>query len=364
MLLLKLCVAVPVNNHDHRGVWMKFGVFDHLDDSGHPLHDHYRNRLKLVELYDREGLYCYHLAEHHATPLGLAPSPGIFLSAIAQRTRRILFGPLVYTLPFYHPLRLIEEICMLDHLSGGRLQLGVGKGVSPFELGYYGVDADESRSRYFELLEVVRRGLTSEVLNHEGEFYSFRDVPMLLRPLQRPHPPLWYGTNTPDAATWAAANEVNIVTLLPAAQNRTITDRYRREWSALGRDENAIPFMGVSRLIVVADRDTVALDIARRAYMKWRHSFRWLWEKHGNTAYIERFASPNFDAMMRDGGGFAGSPASVRDYIAREIEEGGINYLIASLMFGDMTEAEALHSASLYAREVIPEFMGQGETSE
>lgn len=245
---------------------------------------------------------------------------------------------------------------MLDHLSGGRLQMGVGKGVSPFELGYYGVAADESRPRYFELLEVVLRGLSSEMLDHEGEFYTFRNVPMQMRPLQRPHPPLWYGTNTPDAAAWAAANEVNIVTLLPAAQNRAITDRYRKEWAALGHDEDALPFMGVSRLIVVADTDAAALDIARRAYTKWRHSFRWLWEKHGNTAYIERFASPDFDAMMHDGGGFAGSPASVREYIAREIEEGGINYLIASLMFGDMTEAEAVTSAKLYSEEVIPHF--------
>jgi alkanesulfonate monooxygenase SsuD/methylene tetrahydromethanopterin reductase-like flavin-dependent oxidoreductase (luciferase family) len=359
MLLLERCAAVPEKNHEHRGVWMKFGVFDHLDDSGLPLHEHYRNRLNLVELYDREGLYCYHLAEHHTTPLGTAPSPGIFLSAIAQRTRRIRFGPLVYTLPFYHPLRLIEEICMLDHLSGGRLQLGVGKGVSPFELGYYGIAAKESQSRYFESLDVLRRGLGSDSLDHDGDFYSFRDVPMTMRPLQQPHPPLWYGTNSPEAAGWAAANEVNVVSLLPAGQARAITDRYRREWTALGHDENAIPFMGVSRLLVVAETDAEALDIAGRAYRRWRSSFRWLWEKHGNTDYIERFAPPEFSDMMQWGGGFAGTPASVRDYITREIEDGGINYLIASLMFGDMREKEATASATLYAQEVIPAFNGE-----
>ena len=342
---------------------MEFGIFDHLDYGGLPPHEQYRSRLKLLELYDDSPLYCYHLAEHHATPLGLAPSPSVFLSAVAQRTQRIRLGPLVYTLPFYHPLRLIEEICMLDHLSNGRLQLGVGKGISPFELGYYGVAADESQARYFEILDIIRRGLAKETLDFEGKFFSFSNVPMNLRPLQVPHPPLWYGTNSVDAAAWAAANQVNIVSLLPAARLRDITDRYRREWAQLGQPPESVPFMGVSRLIVVNDSDAQARETARRAYRRWRQSFRWLWEKHGNTAHVDPYAPEDFDAMMERGGAFAGSPAAVRDYIAREIEEGGINYLIASLMFGDMTEAEALHSASLFVNDVIPEFIGQGETS-
>ena len=103
---------------------MKFGVFDHLDDSGLPLGEFYENRLRLIEAYERVGIHVYLTAEHHATPLGMSPSPSVLHSAIAQRTKRILFGPLVYTLALYHPLRLAEEICMLDHMSGGRFQLG------------------------------------------------------------------------------------------------------------------------------------------------------------------------------------------------------------------------------------------------
>ena len=91
---------------------MKFGVFDHMDDAGIPLGQLYADRLQLVEAYDRAGLRGYHLAEHHSTPLGCAASPGLFLAAAAQRTKTLRFGPLVYLLPFYHPLRLIEEICI------------------------------------------------------------------------------------------------------------------------------------------------------------------------------------------------------------------------------------------------------------
>src|SRR3954453_20376329 len=119
---------------------MKFGALGHLDHGGTPLGQLYADRLKHPEADARAGLHGYHLAEHPSTPLACATSPGLFLAAAAQRTRTLRFGPLVYLLPFYHPLRLIEEICMLDQMSGGRLELGVGRGVSPFETKAYGLD--------------------------------------------------------------------------------------------------------------------------------------------------------------------------------------------------------------------------------
>ena len=115
----------------------------------------------------------------------MAPSPALFLTAAAQRTRRIRLGPLVYLLPLYHPLRLIEEVCMLDHLSGGRLDLGVGRGVSPYELGYFGVDAAASRAIFNEALGVLIAGMTQARLTFEGEHYQYHDVPMELHPLQQ-----------------------------------------------------------------------------------------------------------------------------------------------------------------------------------
>ncbi len=122
-----------------------FGLFDWVDWRRVPLGQLYEERLQLLEAADAAGFTGYHLAEHHATPLGMTPSPSVFLAAAAQRTRRIRLGPLVYLLPLYAPLRLIGEICMLDHLSGGRLDLGVGRGVSPYEVGYHGLDPARTR---------------------------------------------------------------------------------------------------------------------------------------------------------------------------------------------------------------------------
>src|ERR1700739_2214168 len=107
---------------------MKFGVFDHLDDAGVPLGEHYANRLRFAEALDRAGFHAYHLAEHHGTAIRTAASPSVFLAALSQRTQKLRIGPMVYLLPFYHPLRLIEEICMLDQMSGGGGEPRVGRG--------------------------------------------------------------------------------------------------------------------------------------------------------------------------------------------------------------------------------------------
>src|SRR3954454_17680644 len=157
---------------------MEFGIFDHLDRSPASLADYYEERLAIVELFDRAGFHAYHLAEHHATPLGMAPSPSVFLAAVAQRTRRLRFGPLVYALPLYHPLRMIEEICMLDQMSRGRLEIGFGRGSVPAELIYYGAKPEEAQQLYAEALELILKGLTERTLSFEGQFFRFDAVPM------------------------------------------------------------------------------------------------------------------------------------------------------------------------------------------
>ena len=172
-----------------------------------------RSGCRLIEAYDRAGFYGYHLAEHHNTPLGYAPSPGIFLSAVAQRTKKLRFGPMVYLLPLYHPLRLIDEICMLDQMSGGRFLYGVGRGISPIEVGFYGVDFETGMQQFREAFDAIRIGLTEDELTYHGKFYDFDHVPIVMKPVQKPYPELWYGTSRPDSIPWAAEHGAHIVTL-------------------------------------------------------------------------------------------------------------------------------------------------------
>lgn len=332
---------------------MQFGVFDHLDFGGVPLSEHYENRLKLVEAYDRAGIRTYHLAEHHATPLGMAPSPSVFLAAVAQRTRRLRFGPLVYTLSLHHPLRVAEEICMLDQMSGGRLELGVGRGVSPYEVAYYGVDPAKAQSMYIEALQVILAALAGKTLDHSGEFYRFRDVPIELEPVQRPHPPLWYGLARLEGLPWVVANRVNAVCNGPPAFVRQITDGYRQAWAAAGHGAEALPLLGMTRTIVVAATDAEALTIARRAHRRWHQSFMQLWNKHG-TRPISAFYPDSFEEVLQAGFGIAGSPATVRDALARQVAQTQVNYLLCRFAFGDMSLPESLSSLELFAQHVMP----------
>jgi alkanesulfonate monooxygenase SsuD/methylene tetrahydromethanopterin reductase-like flavin-dependent oxidoreductase (luciferase family) len=340
---------------------VKLGVFDHLDRGTAPLSAHYENRLKLIEGYDRAGFHAYHVAEHHATPLGVAPSPNIFLAAIAQRTRRLRFGPLVYQLPLYHPLRLAEEICMLDQLSGGRLEAGIGRGASPHEIAYYGVDPAEAQARYFEASAVVLKALGGGVLDHDGKFFRFKGVPIEMMPVQRPHPPLWYGAWNASGVAWAAQNKVNIVINLAAEGARRVTDGYRAAWREAGREAAAIPLLGINRFVVAADSDAKALAIARRAYRIWHTSFFSLNDMHGtrpaNAAY-----PPSFDEAQAQGFGIAGRPETVREFLLKDVTAAGSNYCVCRFAFGDVTLAESTHSLDLFVRTAMLAIAAMGQT--
>ncbi len=330
---------------------MDYGVFDHLDRGPQPLRDYYEARLTLIEAYEREGFYAYHVAEHHSTPLGMAPSPNVFLSAVAQRTRRLRFGPLVYALPLHHPLRLIEEICMLDQMSGGRLDIGFGRGSSPIELAVYGQKPDEAQRIYAEGLDLILQGLTRKTLDFAGEFFNFEDVPMELEPLQKPHPPLWYGVHSPESAERAARRGLHIVSLDPAVPTRSFTDRFREVWTEVHGDA-ALPKIGLGRFVVVADSDGEALRIARRAYPVWHRSFNHLFRLRGSSPRHQR--PSDFDGVIASGQGIAGSPPTVQKFLQSQIETAGANYLIGQFAFGDISLDEALRSVDLFSGLVMP----------
>jgi alkanesulfonate monooxygenase SsuD/methylene tetrahydromethanopterin reductase-like flavin-dependent oxidoreductase (luciferase family) len=178
---------------------MKIGLFDHVEHGKRPLATLFDERLAFAQAADEAGIYCLHVAEHHATPLNMVPVPGVYLGAVARATQRMRLGPLVYLLPLYSPLRLIEEICILDHLSYGRMEVGVGRGVSPFELKYHKIDHDESRDIFIDAFNCIAAGLTADTLTYSGKYHQYENVPIALRPLQQPHPPSGMAPPIPPA---------------------------------------------------------------------------------------------------------------------------------------------------------------------
>ncbi|MDX1484018.1 MAG: LLM class flavin-dependent oxidoreductase [Alphaproteobacteria bacterium] len=335
---------------------MEFGVFDHLDRDGQPLADYYEARLKLIEAYDRAGFYAYHVAEHHSTPLGMAPSPSVFLSAIAQRTERLRFGPLVYAMPLHHPLRLAEEICMLDHLSGGRMEMGFGRGSSQHEIAIYGEDPAEAQAIYAEGIDVVLAALKGGRLSYAGTYHSFDDVPLSMESLQKPHPPIWYGVHAPESAARAGAKGFNIASLDTAAATRTFADAFRAAFAEHHGADTPPPKVGISRFITVAESDDEALEIARRAYPRWHESFEYLFRLHGGRPNHPR--PPDFDPMMGRGLAIAGAPGTVSEFLGKEIAESGADYLIGQFAYGHQGPEECQQTVALFARHVMPALGG------
>lgn len=331
---------------------MKFGVFDHLDRNDLPLADFYEQRLEFTDLYDRLGYYSYHLAEHHGTPLGMASSPSVFLAAVAKRTRRMRFGPMVYLLPLYHPIRLAEEIAMLDQLGRGRLDVGVGRGRSPVELENFGIEPKAAEAVYNESLEIITRVLSDGSVTFAGDHYTMKDVHIQMRPLQQPHPPFWYGIGSPSGIDRYVGANFNVISIAKPDAAREVIRRYLDTAAATGKNLLA----GVCRFVVVADTTAEALKIARRAYPYWHKSFDYLFALHGIRP-VQAWPG-SFDAMAADGLAFAGSPDDLAEALRAHLDHIGANYFVSQFVFGDMTADESRHSIELFSKSVIPALQG------
>jgi alkanesulfonate monooxygenase SsuD/methylene tetrahydromethanopterin reductase-like flavin-dependent oxidoreductase (luciferase family) len=342
---------------------MKFGLFDHVDRNDRPLATQFDERLRFIAEADDAGFYCYHVAEHHSSPLNTVPVPGVWLAAVARATRRIHLGPMVYLLPLYSPLRLIDEICMLDHLSNGRLEVGVGRGVSPFELMHHRIDHAESRDIFIEAFECISAGLRQNTLTHSGKYYTYKNVPIPLRPLQTPHPAFWYGSSNATGSTWAGERGLHFVTNGGTARAKVNIDAFKAALAKRGgpaAPQAEFPggtAIGVTRQIVVADTEEAARRIAEPAFSHYHANLTYLWRLNVGDELVVRQSVPvaaTFDDAMREGTIIAGTPATVRAEIERQSAELGINYLLTYMMFGTMPLADALRSLQLFRSEVMP----------
>ena len=340
------------------GRQIEFGIFDWIESDGNSPAQVFDDRLKLLEYADKHDFFCYHTAEHHTTPLSVAPSPGIFLSAAAQRTSRIRLGPLVFLLPLYNPLRLIQEVCMLDHLSHGRLELGVGRGIVPYEVARFGVDPEDGPAMFQEALNVLLKGLTNETLNHEGKFYNYKDIRLWIRPYQQPHPPIWYASGNIETVPWMARNGIHTSHIFDTnAATKEHFNLYREIWEQHKEDPDRInsavaePKNGQTRHIYIAPTDAEAVREARDAWTAWFNNINYLWTI-GDSDNLERMR--DFDSLHSEEKIIAGSPQTVREQVWRAINESGINYFISVFAWGNIPHEKALRSMKYFVDEVMP----------
>ena len=330
---------------------MRFGIFDHMDNDHLGMADFMEERFRLLELYDRHGFHSWHVAEHHATSLGMAPSPNVMLAAAAQRTKRLRFGPMVYALPLYHPMRLAEEIAMIDQMSRGRLDIGFGRGSSPTEIAYFGIDPGETEAIYQRDLPRILTALETGVMHNPG-FEKPYDAPVLkVETYQKPYPPVWYGVHTTDSAERAATRGWATINLDMDYEARECNDVFRAVW-AKEQAGRPLPLMGLGRFVVVAPTDEEAVEIATRAYPHWHAGFTHLFRKLGRMMNHPR--PDTWAKLNAQGTGIAGSPQTVAAFLRDQLTTAQCNYCVAQIAFGNQTLVEMTRSIELFASGVMP----------
>ncbi len=330
---------------------MRFGMFDQSEQPGElDLGALYESRLALVERADQAGFWGYHKSEHHMIPLDHAPNVGIFLGAAAQRTSRIRLCSLVHLLPFQHPIRLIEDVCMLDHLSGGRFEFGFGKGISDPEHRLWGLDPDEAVAKTDEMLTLLLAALSSEdeLFSFDGSFWKLDDVPLEMRPKQRPYPPLW----RPGTVNTAAELGVSTLAGGPIERVKQAVETYRAEYQP-GIGGGHKPTVGAIRKFIVAPTDAEADEIGRRAWPTYSANLGKLFRKYDVTIPNDPTIGGDYEMAKQVQAVVVGSPSRIRDHVDQLCAEADIDYVVGGFAFGDLSHEEALRSVDLFAEHVV-----------
>ena len=286
--------------------------------------------LERIVIMDKSGYDAVWLAEHHFSSFSVCPSVHMMGVLAAARTSRLRIGTGVSLAPFYHPLRLAEEVALLDVLSGGRVNWGAGRGFARVEFENFGVPPEESTSRFREAVEIVLSAWTDERLTFAGEHFHFEDVEVLPKPVQRPHPPVWMAATSESAIDWAAGRGFSIL-MDPHAAHAEI-GRKRRYYvgrleaaghSLAGRD------LPVARLVALGDTAAKAAEVARRGA-------QWIVDSYFGVAHrpvgVSDPNAPGVDPVRRylDEVILHGTPEAVLDQIMRLREEIGLDYLLCA----------------------------------
>jgi alkanesulfonate monooxygenase SsuD/methylene tetrahydromethanopterin reductase-like flavin-dependent oxidoreductase (luciferase family) len=343
---------------------MQFGlftVFDFFPDRQNEL-AYYRDTLDLMIYAEKLGFDSVWVGEEHFYSVGICPSPQLFLAALARETTRLRLGTSVSVLPLENPLRKAEDFAMLDILSGGRLDFGVGRGGIPKHFEGFRVSLQESRARYEEALEIIERAWTQECFSYEGQFWQVPELSLSPKPLQKPHPPIYRGIVSPEAFEPAGAKghgALFVPWLTPETILKKGLEDYRTALRVHGH--SAVPSVLVFFLFVEKDY--------RQALAEARETTGRYVELFSRTFPRALVASlPSGDAL-RDAWetvvsmpnhleerAIIGTPRDCRRRLAEVRDELGIEHLALYLHAGARDITRARQGLELFAREVMLEF--------
>lgn len=304
---------------------MKFGVLQFFSwpDRRISIPTVYERALQRIEIMDRGGYDAVWITEHHFNDYSVCPSIPVMGAYAAARTKKLHIATGVTLAAFYHPLRLAEEVALLDILSGGRVYWGAGRGFDPKEFRTFGMTPEESYPRFRESVEIVLSAWRNRRLSYHGKYFSFENIELLPKPLQQPHPPMWVAAYSPSAVEWAAEQGYSIM-LDPHSPTSVIGEKmetWRRLMVQHGHrvEGRVIPTV---RLVAIAQTEAEATEIAREGS---KFMLRTYVNPQGERGDSATLLQKYVDQMV-----IHGTAESVVDQIRRLNEEIHLDYMITA----------------------------------
>jgi alkanesulfonate monooxygenase SsuD/methylene tetrahydromethanopterin reductase-like flavin-dependent oxidoreductase (luciferase family) len=342
-----------------------FGLFDHIEGvPGDSPQKIFQDRLDFIQRAEQAGFKSFHLAEHHGTDLSMAPNQDVFIAAASQITSTIRLGPMVKLLPMHHPVQVVEDLCVLDNLTGGRLDYGVGRGAVPVEHAWHGGDFRTARERFVDYLGIIADALrTGEVSSENSEFLDFPTMPLTTRPLQSAIP-FYYPGNPVTAGRYG----MGLVMAGPVTQE--IYDAYHAAWEEHKGERIRLdgpdtePTISTTMLIAIDEDEDKALEVCtrgmeglqRRTFATHRFDKLIIDEEEQEKA-LEPLK--HIQAGLQEAVKFgAGTPSQIAERFAMLLEPGLIDHITLMTPAGDMTMDESRKTLELFATEVKPQLEG------
>ena len=312
-------------------------------------------------------------AEHHFREYGHCATPALTLAALAMKTKRIRLGTGVVVLPLNHPVRVAEDYAFLDNLSGGRVDLGIGRGYQPHEYQGYGVDQSRSKDIFRESVEIIQKAWTEESFNYDGEFYQFENLSVHPKPLQQPHPPIWMASLSQETFELCGRNGFNLLCAPVFGFNvRTGAKQiqeYREALVAHGRDPASHQVAALS-MTYVADTTQQALDEFKDGVMWYMRTFqKYVAPPKGQDPVptFEMYAQirdlldyAEWDRLVQAGAVVCGSPDQVVEQIGEMADLCGMTEYLAWTRIGGLAHDKVMRCMELMASKVIPQLRKTG----
>lgn len=348
---------------------MKFGVMFVISTpefSSRSDVQRYDQALEQVRWAEELGFDSVWFAEHHFTAYGNIPSTYVMAAAAARVTQRVRLGTAVVLLPFYHPMRAVTEATMVDILSHGRLELGLGRGYQPLEMAGFELDPEETAARFDEGVEILLQAWREGRVDFQGRFYSLRDIPVRLRPVQQPHPPLWMAAISPESFRKAGLRGANLLinpSITPPDKMQANLEGYRQGLQEAGHDAMPREVGALAQVHVDEDGEAALRRMERHTIWFHRTLSRQIApdsrERVASSYRLyarskEHLASVEFQEIASSLGAAFGTPEQVAEKLRLLRDQFQVSHFIAWFEVGDMAHEEVLRAMELFARRVMP----------